>query len=69
MILGHWDAVGIREVHIKIITINNITLSRTVIQDIVTITTQTIQQILKVHQTEIKFPLGTRVIIMGFGEI
>jgi len=60
---------GFGEVHIKIITIKNIILSRTVIQDIITITTQTIQQILMVHQTEIKFPLETKVIIMSLGEI
>jgi len=77
MIIGHWDAdlltiinpnvkitEGIREVRIKIITIKNIILSRIVIQDIIAITIQTIQQILKVYQTEIKFPLETKVIII-----
>jgi len=53
----------------KIITIKNKILSRTVIQDIITITIQTIQQIIKVHRTEIKFHLETKVITMSLGEI
>jgi len=47
---------GIREIYIKTVIIQGI------------IIVQTIQQILKVHQIETKFPLKTREIIMSIGE-